>query len=734
MLDLVDYLIIVLVLLLSILIGFIPKLAKFLNDCKCCDKKKHALNDDDNERDLYTPSFKISYEEGEENVQVYKAKSLIDYNDIANVSSNKKENKTEPEKAKTKTNFFANAISLVIGFQTSISIVGLPVEFYYYGFKSWQINLCLVLAPFLIAKFFIPFIYKIKSDSLYEYLDDKFDGFQTVKNFTVLLVILFQFIFASCVLYSASVTIHQILSLNHSIDLWPICAFVGVFSVLMALFGLRSVVLANFVQYLIMIGCMLTFIILGVLNYDQDLAQTSSSFTSIFNSGLKSLWNVTKSTDRHKLFVFQDNFRTRYTFWNCLIGMMFNTIPTYCLTQQSFMRIKQCKSIKSAKMLVLSIIPFGVLNMTLTIVLGFVMFGYFYKCGDPLSLNTIKNQNQLLSKFLTQFYDKYTGLAGLYIALLLSSSIGTLSSVLTALSITISNDVFRGIFLKRAQRLNNNANVDRTIQKENSFMVQRRLSDEQNELIYLEEFLPFKINFKLKRKKRKLFEKYTSNKHKPKTNKKLIVGIILTSGLFLIVISSLLELIKSSMISIAFSLLNAIHGPVLFIYMCARFNEYSIKRHKYALNRSMKSKLRNFKFNHVEIILSCVFSMLFVEFLYFGQLNTSGTAKQFYDSEKLQVSTAISPSENLSKFCRYEANSSNLTIHIYEVNENVYKSQGGLNLNHTNIPSITNLNYLFAISFNWYPFISFFSCTLLILFFIFTRVLIKFLLCLFFKK
>jgi len=320
MLGLVDYLIIVLVLLLSIFIGFIPKLAKFLKDCKCCDKNKSTSNDDDNGPDLYVPSFKISYDEGEENVQVYKAKSLIDYNDISNINStgndsHKKENKLETENEKT--NFFANAISLVIGFQTSISIVGLPVEFYYYGFKTWQINLCLVLAPFVIAKFFIPFIYKIKSDSLYEYLDDKFDGYKSVKNFTVLLVILFQFIFASCVLYSASITIHQVISVNYSIYVWPICAFVGLFSMLMALFGLKSVVWANFVQYLIMIGCMITFILLGILKYDEDyaLAQTNS-FTSLFNSGLKSLWNVTKSTNRDTIFVFGDNFRTRYIIIN----------------------------------------------------------------------------------------------------------------------------------------------------------------------------------------------------------------------------------------------------------------------------------------------------------------------------------------------------------------------------------------------------------------------------------
>lgn len=76
--------------------------------------------------------------------------------------------------ATNRPSFLMNAISLVIGFQTSTSIVGLPLEFYYYGAHSYQFALCMFIAPILIALFFVPFLYKIKAASIYDYLNDKF--------------------------------------------------------------------------------------------------------------------------------------------------------------------------------------------------------------------------------------------------------------------------------------------------------------------------------------------------------------------------------------------------------------------------------------------------------------------------------------------------------------------------------------------------------------------------------
>lgn len=81
---------------------------------------------------------------------------------------------TSSSNGPSRPSFVMNAISLVIGFQTSTSIVGLPLEFYYYGAHSYQFALCMFVAPILIAFFFVPFLYKIKSASIYDYLEDKF--------------------------------------------------------------------------------------------------------------------------------------------------------------------------------------------------------------------------------------------------------------------------------------------------------------------------------------------------------------------------------------------------------------------------------------------------------------------------------------------------------------------------------------------------------------------------------
>ena len=333
----------------------------------------------------------------------------------------------DDSQAKPKVNFIMNALSLVIGFQSTISIIGMPVEFYYYGFKSIQLTLSILVGPVLIAVFFVPFVYKIKSNSIYEYLDDKFNNSKSVKYFTLFMVISFQFMFASLVLYSASITILQIVSFSYDVSLWQVAVFLGALSTCLAFLGLKSVVWANFLQYLIMIACNISVIILGLKHFDGNRSNSLMEGASL-------IWNITESSGRGDVFVFAENFRARYTFWNSL-GLTLNVIPTYCLTQQSYMRIKQADSMKSAKWLVLSIIPFGFLNMLLIILLGCVMFAYFYKCGDPLTNGAVKNQNQLFSQFLTQFYAKYTGLIGFYIALLLSGAVSTISSCLKGLSV-----------------------------------------------------------------------------------------------------------------------------------------------------------------------------------------------------------------------------------------------------------------------------------------------------------
>lgn len=669
------------ILALSILTGFIPKMIKAWQRCRrqsAIKKSKQNfrnINDyDDYDEDLYVMELeKDEYE----------------------ISKLRMNPESFDENGKPKANFLMNAISLVIGFQSTVTLIGLPVEFYYHGFKSLQITLSIIFAPIIIAVFFVPFIYRIKSNSIYEYLDDKFNDSKSVKYFTVLLMIMFQLTFASLVLYSTSNTIMQIISLKYSsIVLWPIVVVLGLTSFGLALLGLKSVIWASFFQYLIMIFCNIVVIVLGVTYFEGNESES-------FIEGAKKILNITEITGRAQIFDFKENFRSRYTFWNGLIGLTFNVIPTYCMTQQSYMRIKQAKSLKSAQWLVLTIIPFGFLNMFLVILLGSVIFAYFYVCGDPLSNGSMKNQNQLLPRFLTQFYNQYTGLLGLYMALLISSAINTIASSLKGLSVTLSEDVI-GDFMKSSKKSSSPSRYS-------SYKV-RRLSEKYG-FSQEEEILNFQIRYNTSRNRRKLLKEYArKNSHRPDPKSVLIVTIL--NSALIILISICLEKSSDSLTSTALSILNTVHGPLLFIYLCARFNEYSDDRNNYAHNRSTISKLNNLYIHYFDVVTSCIISISFLMFLFFGRMYTYAEHQDFYKSDRLPVMAG--PNFNVSSnFCNIN-NNQTIDMPEYVPFSKIMPDLTNYTVYEAVTPDLINLNYVLATSFNWIPFIGFFLCVFML--------------------
>lgn len=669
MLNEIEIYVCLIVVVLAILSGFVPKLSTSFRECRkksAINKSKknvRSINDyDDFDEDLYV--LELEKEEAT-NAMLSKNKDAFD------------------ENGKPKANFFVNAISLVIGFQSTISLIGIPVEFYYHGFKSLQITLSFIAAPIIIAVFFVPFIYRIKSHSVYEYLDDKFNDSKSVKYFTVLLMILFQLILSSLVLFSTCNTIMQIISLSRQVDLWPIVLVLGTISFSLALLGLQSVIWANFFQYFIMVSCNILVIILGLKFYD------GNSTASIFD-GIGLMWNTTVSTGHNQLFSFSEGSQDRYTFYNNLIGMSFNTIPTYCLTQQSFMRIKQAKSLRSARWLVLSIIPFGFINIALIVLVGAVILAFYAKCGDPMSAGSMKNQNQLLTTFLTQFYTNYTGLLGFYIALLISSAINTIASSLKGLSVTLSEDILNSFNKNRGNRKMSNS-FNRT-----SYKMQRLT--EKYGFSYDEEILNLQIRFNTTRNKRKIIKEYVKNCKHP--NRHCVQLCVVLTGLVVIALAISLEKSTESLTSTALSILNSIHGPLLFVYLCAMFNDYSHKRNSYAHNRSTISKLNNLYIHYFDVIFSSVCAIGAVLFLYFGKMITFSDHESFYTADHLHVNHNLTAS---SGFCQLNSPSfiANLTTDTSEIL-----------IGHVTSPSksLECYHYLFRISFAWYPFLGIIVC------------------------
>lgn len=239
-------------------------------------------------------------------------------------------------------------------------------------------------------------------------------------------------------------------------------------------------------------------------------------------------------------------------------------------------------------------------------------------------------------------------------------------------------------------------------------------------------------------------------------SKKVVSILIVTCSMFIILASIGLNYVPGSLTSVAFSIMNAIHGPVLFIYLCARFNDYSLKRHKYAIHRSTISKLRNFQFVARDVIASCVLAIIVVEALFIGRLVTStqsATAKSFYQADRVTVTSnsslwlASKPSTNHSSlgFCPYYVdsnvlNNSTTTTTAYLLDDEtsnypITSTSQTASFGHHTEQALNFFYYFFAISFNWYPFIGFFVCCFSLALFNLSRLILKMLLkvCLAFK-
>lgn len=174
MVTLVDYILLVVIVTLIILIGFVQKIQKWLTKWRRKRREQEVIKmtavadeDIDDLVDMTETTLMGGGGGGGANGDTN--------TNGGNISGSKAlVSSSVSTPSSSRSSFLMNTISLVIGFQTSTSIIGLPLEFYNYGAQSYQFALCMVIAPIIIAIFFVPFLYKIKSASIYDYLDDKF--------------------------------------------------------------------------------------------------------------------------------------------------------------------------------------------------------------------------------------------------------------------------------------------------------------------------------------------------------------------------------------------------------------------------------------------------------------------------------------------------------------------------------------------------------------------------------
>ena len=324
------------------------------------------------------------------------------------------------------------ALSMLVTYQSAISVIGIPAEFYLYQTMFCYVWIGIIASIVAQCYMIVPLMFPLHLTSAYEYLGRRFRS-RSIQLFSSLLGMLQTLVYMSMVLLAPSLALEAVAG----IPLWISVVLVGIVgTVYTSLGGLRSVIWTDVFQFVIMFTGIIVILILG----------------SVRLGSYSNIWNLCKEGGRIQFAITDIDPRVRHTLWSCLIGGAFNWLPLLC-NQSAVQRICSMKTMKESKYAVLLNIPLTLLYGVLLFFLSSVMFAYYAnKQCDPLQAGFVSNGNQVAPYFVMDILSNLPGLAGLFLAALFSGALSSLSSGINAMGANTVQDILSSCLRNTTQR------------------------------------------------------------------------------------------------------------------------------------------------------------------------------------------------------------------------------------------------------------------------------------------
>ncbi|XP_065350228.1 sodium-dependent multivitamin transporter-like isoform X2 [Cloeon dipterum] len=157
--------------------------------------------------------------------------------------------------------------------------------------------------------------------------------------------------------------------------------------------------------------------------------------------GLGEAFRISGEHGRLDFLNFDPNPFLRHTTLICVIGGLFNTTATFGCHQTSVQRYCSTSTLKSAVWTMLLNIPLLTLMVSLGWIAGAVVFANYAEC-DPVLTGHIKNKDAIVPYFVLRYFSGTPGLVGLFVASLVSASLSSVSSLLNSMAAVVWQDFF----------------------------------------------------------------------------------------------------------------------------------------------------------------------------------------------------------------------------------------------------------------------------------------------------
>ncbi|OWA50070.1 Sodium-coupled monocarboxylate transporter 1 [Hypsibius exemplaris] len=326
-------------------------------------------------------------------------------------------------------NIVAVALSLAATFLSAIGLLGLPSEIYRNGWSYSVLLLPETICGLMGIFLFIPFFYKLRMTSVYEYFEHRFN--RTLRRCACLLFITYMMLYMSIVLYAPALALSQVSGL----PIWVSILTSGLIcTIYTSLGGMKAVIWTDAFQMVIMLCGVVIVLVHGVISA----------------GGVSTVLEANRNTGR--LFVdFHGDPTIRHSFWALLVGGTINIMP-FGLNQATVQRYLSVKNKRAAQRMLSIQLPTILTWWTILISVGLTMFGYYKGC-DPQLSGRIERPDQMMAIFVSDVLGYLQGLPGLFTAVVYSATLSTVSSGVNSIVVVLTEDFIKPMHDMRRKTL-----------------------------------------------------------------------------------------------------------------------------------------------------------------------------------------------------------------------------------------------------------------------------------------
>jgi SSS family solute:Na+ symporter len=321
--------------------------------------------------------------------------------------------------------WWAAAFSGIATVLSAVSFLGAPGQAFKSDLRFLQYRLATPVAIFVIGWIMIPFFYRLRVYSIYEYLEARFDLKTRLVASTQFFVL--KVLFLGIAIYAPSLLFVEMTGLPLA---WVVIG-IGLFTTLYTTIGgVKAVIWTDTLQLLILFG---------------GLA-VSAWVILERTGGAAAVRAVAESQHKLRLFDFSLDPRIEFTFWGGLIGGIFVLLSQYGVNQAELQKMLTTSSVERSRIALISSMTVASLVGLVYFLIGAGLFVFYSQHPEKHALGM--NPDRVFPRFIIE--ELPPGIKGILMAAVAAAAMSAISSVLNAITTVLTSDFYNRLSGRQA--------------------------------------------------------------------------------------------------------------------------------------------------------------------------------------------------------------------------------------------------------------------------------------------